>query len=103
MTLLHKKIRILRKTNQILVKYQRTKKTRIRTRDTLTVKDVHNLIKQKEIVRQQSSKRSVKEDIVRDRSSGLRHYGRCDKTNYNVRICQEIEETSEKDSDIEDN
>ena len=45
----------------------------------------------------------MKENIVRDKSSGLRHYERYDKTNYNVRICQEIKETSEEDSNIEDN
>ena len=52
MTLLYKKIRTFRKINQTLVKRRRTKKTRIRTRGVLTVKDVHSLIKQKEIVRQ---------------------------------------------------
>ena len=52
MTLLYEKIRILYKTNQILIKRQRTKKTRVRAEDILTVEDVHSLIKQKEIVRQ---------------------------------------------------
>ena len=52
MTLLHEKVRTLCKTNQILVKRRRTKKIRIRVKDVLTVEDVHNLIKQKEIVRQ---------------------------------------------------
>ena len=103
MTLLYKKVRTFRKTNQTLVKRRRTKKTRIRTRDVLIVKNVHSLIKQKEIVRQQSNERSVKGSITRDRSSGLQYYGRCDKTNHNVRICQEIKETSEEDNDIEDN
>ena len=45
MTLLHKKVRILRKTNQVLVKHRRTKKIRIRAGGVLTVKDVHSLIK----------------------------------------------------------
>ena len=103
MTLLYKKIRILRKTNETLVKRQRIKKTRIRTGDVLTIEDIHNLIKQKEIVRSQLSKRSIKEDIVQIRSSSLRRYERCDKTNHNVRTYQEIEETSEKDNDIENN
>ena len=44
MTLLHKKIRILRKTNKILTKRRRVKKTRIRTKDILTVENIHNLI-----------------------------------------------------------
>ena len=100
MTLLHKKIRILRKTNQILIKRRRVKKIRIRTGDILIVENVHNLIKQKEIVRQQLSRRSMKEIIIQTRSSGLRHYKKCDKTNYNVRTYSEIEDTSEKDSDI---
>ena len=51
MTLLHKKIRTFCKTNQVLIKRRRTKKTRIRTGDTLIVEDVHSLIEQKEIVR----------------------------------------------------
>ena len=103
MTLLYKKIRILRKTNKTLVKRRRTKKIRVRTKDILTVEDVHSLIKQKEIVRSQLSKRSVKENIVQIRSSSLRRCKRCNKTNHNVRICQEIKETSKKDNDIENN
>ena len=103
MTLLYKEIRTLRKTNQALVKHRRTKKTRVRVGDALTVEDVYSLIEQKEIVRQQLSGRSVEGGIVQARASGLRHCERCDKTNYNVRTCQEVEETSEKDSDIEDN
>ena len=50
MTLLYKKIRILRKTNQVLIKRRRTKKIRIRTGNVFTVKNVYSLIKQKEIV-----------------------------------------------------
>ena len=103
MTLLYKKVRTFRKTNQVLVKRQRTKKIRIQTRDVLTVKDVHSLIKQKEIVRQQLNRRWVKENIVQTRSSGLRRCKKCNKTNYNVRIYQEIEETFKKDSNIESN
>ena len=101
MTLLHKKIRTLYKTNQILTKRRRTKKIHVRARGALTVKNVHNLIEQKEIVRQQLSGRSVKETITQTRSSGLRHCRRCDKTNHNVRTCPEIKDTSEEDSDIE--
>ena len=52
MTLLHKKVRTLYKTNQVLVKRRRTKKTRVRAGGILTIKNVHSLIKQKEIVRQ---------------------------------------------------
>ena len=103
MTLLYKKIRIFRKINQILIKYRKTKKTRIRTRNVLIIKNVHSLIKQKEIVRQQLSKRLVKENVVQTESSDVRRCKRYDKTNYNVRICQEIKEISEKDSDIESN
>ena len=102
-TLLHKKVRILRKTNKILVKRRRIKKIRIRVGDVLIVEDIYSLIKQKEIVRLQLSKRSVKENIVQIRSSSLRRYKKCNKTNYNVRTCQEIEETSEENNDIENN
>ena len=52
MTLLYKKVRTFRKTNQALIKRRRTKKIRIRVGNVLTVENVHNLIKQKEIVRQ---------------------------------------------------
>ena len=45
----------------------------------------------------------MKEDIVQVKSSDLRRYERCDKTNYNVRTCQEVKETSEEDNDIENN
>ena len=52
MTLLYEKVRTFRKTNQILIKRQRIKKTRIRTESILTVKNTYSLIEQKEIVRQ---------------------------------------------------
>ena len=103
MTLLHEKIRTLYKTNQVLVKRRRVKKTRVRARGALTIEDVHNLIEQKEIVRQQLSGRSVEGGVVQAGSSGVRRCGRCGKTNHNVRTCQEVEETSEEDSDIESN
>ena len=45
MTLLYKKIYILRKTNKILIKRRRTKKIRIRVRNVFTIENVHNLIK----------------------------------------------------------
>ena len=87
MTLLHEKVRILRKTNKTLTKRRRTKKTHVRVEGALTVEDVHSLIKQKEIVRSQLSERSMKENIVQIRSSGLRRYEKCYKTNHNVRTC----------------
>ena len=64
MTFLYKKVRILYKTNLTFIKRRRTKKIRIRAGDVLTIENVHSLIKQKEIVRQQLSKRSIKENIV---------------------------------------
>ena len=100
MTLLHEKVRTLYKTNQTLIKRRRTKKTRVRAGGALTVENTHNLIEQKEIVRQQLSGRSVEGAITQARSSGLRHCGRCGKTNHNVRTCPEVEDTSEEDSDI---
>ena len=45
----------------------------------------------------------MEEGVIQTGPSGIRHCRRCDKTNHNVRTCQEIEETSEKDSDIENN
>ena len=45
----------------------------------------------------------MKEDVVRIRSSDLRHYERCNKTDHNVRTCQVVKETSEEDSNIENN
>ena len=44
MTLLYKKVRILYKTNQALIKRRRIKKIRIRTGDVLIVENVHSLI-----------------------------------------------------------
>ena len=45
----------------------------------------------------------MKENIVQTRSLSLQYCKGCNKTNHNVRICQEIEETSKKDSNIENN
>ena len=103
MTLLYKEIRTFYKTNQVLIKYQEIKKIRIRTRDVFIIENVHNLIKQKEIVRQQLSKKSVKEIIIQTRSSDLQHYERCNKTNHNVRIYSKIKDTFKEDNNIENN
>ena len=64
MTLLYEKIYTFRKTNETLVKRRRTKKIRIRTGDVLTIENVHSLIKQKEIVRPQLSRRSMEESVM---------------------------------------
>ena len=64
MILLHKKVRILRKVNETLIKRRRTKKTYIRTGGVLTVENVHSLIKQKEIVRPQLSGRSMEGGVM---------------------------------------
>ena len=45
----------------------------------------------------------MKGDVVQIRSLDIRRCKRCNKTNHNVRTGQEIEETSEEDSDIEGN
>ena len=103
MTLLYEEVRTLRKTNQVLIKRRRTKKTRIRVGDILTVKNVYSLIEQKEIVRQQLSERLVKGNVVQTGSSSIRRCKRCDKTNYNVRIYQKVKETFEEDNNIESN
>ena len=103
MILLYEKVRTFRKINKVLIKRRKTKKIRIRTEDVLTIENVHSLIKQKEIVRPQLSKRSMKESVIQTGSSSVRHCERCDKMNHNIRTCQEIKETSEEDSDIENN
>ena len=45
MTLLYEEVRTFRKTNEVLTKRRRTKKTYVRAGDVLTVEDVHSLIK----------------------------------------------------------
>ena len=103
MTLLHEEVRTLRKANEALAKRRRAKKTRVRAGGALTVEDARNLIEQKEAVQRQSGKRSAEGGVAHAGPSGLRRCGRCGKTGHNVRTCQEAEETSEEDSDVESN
>ncbi len=101
--LLYEEVRTLRKANEAFAKRRRAKKTYVRAGGALSIEDACSLIEQKEAVRQQSSKRSVEGDVVQARLSGLRRCKRCDKTGYNIRTYQEVEETFEEDSDIESN
>ncbi len=103
MILLHEKICTFRKTNQILAKRRRTKKTHVRAEDAVIVKNSRNLIEQKEIVRQRLNEKSMKRSVAQIESSDVRRCEKCDKINHNVRICQKIKKSSEKDSDIENN
>ena len=101
MTLIREEVRTLRKANEALAKCRRAKKTHIRAGGALSIGDIINLIEQKDVVRQQSGRRSAEGGIVQAGRSGLRHCKRCSKTGHNVRTCQEVEEISEEESDVE--
>ncbi len=102
-TLLYEEVRTLRKANEAFVKRRRAKKIRVQAEGALSIEDAYSLIEQKKAVRQQSSRRSAEGGVVRVGPSGLWRCRRCGKTGHNIRTCQEVEETSEEDNDIESN
>jgi hypothetical protein len=102
-TFLYKEVQILCKANKALAKCRRAKKIYIQAGGILSVGDVLSLIKQKDAVQQQSSRRLAEKGIVQAGPSGLQYCRRYSKTGYNIQTCQEAEEMSEEDSNVESN
>lgn len=101
MTLLRDEVRTLRQANEALAKRRRAKRTRIQARGALTIEDAQALIAQKDVGRQQSGERLVERDALEAGPSTQQRCRRCGKTGHNVRTCQEVKETSDKESSIE--
>ena len=103
MTLVQNEVQTLRKANMALSKRRRAKRTRVQAGGALTVEEAQILIAQKDTGRQQSNRRPAEGDASEARPSTSRRCRRCGKTGHNVRICQEVEETSDKESGIDCN
>jgi len=102
-TLIENELWTLRQANQALVKRWRAKKTRVRAGGALSVGDAQVLIDEKDAATQQSGGRSAKGGAAEARPATQQHCRGCGKTGYNVRTCQEVEETLDEDSDVESN
>jgi len=103
MTLMEEELRTLRQANQALAKRRRAKKTRVRAGGALSVGDAQVLIDERDAATQQSGGRSAKGGATETRAAAQRHCRQCGKAGHNVRTCQEVEETSDEDSDVESN
>ena len=101
MTLLREEVRSLYEANQAFSKRRRAKKTRIRARGTLSIQDTLDLIKPKIIERSEKDQTSSNRSGKQTSSSTSRYYNKYSKTSHNIRIYQEIKETSKEDTEIE--
>ena len=99
-TLLENELRTLRQANQALAKCRRAKYTRIQAGGVLTVKDTQVLIAAIGSGSQQSGERLPGGGVSEVRLAMEQRCGNCSKTGHNVRTCQKVEKTSEKDSCI---
>ena len=100
-TLLREEVRSLREANQALSKRRRAKKTRVRAGRALSVQDALDLIEPKDIEGSEKDQTSSDRGGKQTGSSTSRRYSKCGKASHNVRTCQEVEETSEEDTEIE--
>lgn len=98
--LLRDRVRVLEKANKSLAKRRRAKRTRLKAGWALIIEDAHDLIAQKDSIRQQLGRRSTRGDASEAGLSALRCYGRCGKTGHNIRTYQESEQTSDEESCI---
>ena len=103
MTLMEDKLRTLRKANEALAKRRKVKCTRLQAGGTLTIETAQVLITAKATGGQQSGERSLEERSLEGGLALQRRCGNCGKLGYNIRTCQELEETSDEVSCIECN
>jgi hypothetical protein len=103
LTLLKDRVQTLEKANKALSKRRRAKRTRIQEGGTCTGDIAEVLIAKKEAKGSKRQKRSEEEGNEEAGPSAPRRCGNCGKTGHNVRTCQEVEETSDEDNDIESN
>ena len=100
MTLLKKENETLREANEALSKRRRAKRTRLQDSGSLNPREAQVLIAAKE---GKASKRQKMLEEGGETEAGpatQRRCGNCGKTGYNVRTCQEVEETSDEGSYI---
>ena len=100
-TLLREEVRSLREANQALSKRRRAKKTRVRAGGALSVQDALDLIESKVVEGSEKDQTSSDRGGKQTGSSTSRRCSKCGKAGHNVRICQEVEEISEEDIEIE--
>jgi len=101
MTLLKDRVRTLEDANVALSKRRRAKRTRVQDRGSLTVDGAKDLLAKKEVKGSKRQKTSEEEGDVEAGPSTQRRCRQCGKPGHNIRTCQEVEETSDEDSDVE--
>ena len=101
MTLLKDWVRTLEDANVALSKRRRAKRTRVQDRGSLTVDGAKDLLAKKEVKGSKRQKTSEEEGDVEAGPSTQRRCRQCGKPGHNIRTCQEVEETSDEDSDVE--
>ena len=96
-TFLREEVRTLRQANQALAKRRRAKRTRLQAGGALSVEGAQALIDQNDVAVRKSGGRSAEGGESEAGPATQRRCGKCGKTGHNVRTCQEVEETSDKD------
>jgi hypothetical protein len=92
--LLSAKIHILRLTNKALSKYRKAKKTYLRQGSILLIGDTHDVLSQREVIKQIKHKRRSRGVSKNKGQSGVRRYNTYRKTSHNTRTCQEVNKVS---------
>ena len=103
LTLVHAELRTLRKANEALAKRHRAKRTRLQAGGTLTVEDAQVLLAAKVTSNQEVREGALGGGRAEAEPATQRHCSSCGKPGHNIRICQEVEETSDESSYIEYN
>jgi hypothetical protein len=99
-TLLLAEIYILRLANKALSKRRKPKKTCLRQGNIFPIRDTHDVLSQREVIKQIKHERRSRGVGKNKGQSGVRRYNTCGKTSHNTRTCQEVNEVfSSSDSE----
>lgn len=89
-TLLYTKIYVLHTANKVLNKYCRAKKTCIRQRGILIVKDVYNILGQTKVNKQIQRDKYSRRGIQGNKILSIQRYSIYKNTSYNLKIYQDV-------------
>jgi hypothetical protein len=93
-TLLSAKIYILRLANKALSKRRKAKKTYLRQGSIFPIRDTHDVLSQREVIKQIKREKRSRGVGKNKGQSGVRRCSTCRKTSCNTRTCQEVNEIS---------
>ena len=86
------KLQLLRKVNMALSKRRRAKKTRLRQKQAVTVRDARQEFEQRGVGRQLEREEGESGGREAGQRRGQRRCGNCGKTGHNIRTCEKDRE-----------